>query len=349
MRFLECGTPSGYEIFGQREWLKYVMPYAAKYDTDSMGNAWARTPVSNKTVMVVGHCDEIGLMITHITDKGFAHFAPIGGVDVDILQGTRVKFHCSDVIGVIGRQPIHLQDEDDEKKKTKVHDLWIDVGASSFQEAASVIPVGSVAYMQSGSPILLPCGDYKRLSNRGLDDKIGAFVAAEVVRYAHECGAKDPLTLYGVSTVQEEIGLCGAKTVANIIKPDAAIVVDVFFATDTPDDTDAKKVGSISLGKGPIVTVGAACNKVLLQCVKEAAKENNIDIQIAPEPNETGTDADAIRLTNVGIPTINISVPVRYMHTPVEECSLDDVDETVKLVYCSAVKMGSKGSFNEIV
>jgi endoglucanase len=349
-RFLDCGTPSGYETWGQKVWLEYVGKYADKCDTDAMGNAWARSVRPSfpaKTIMVVGHCDEIGLMATHITDKGFIHFAPIGGVDVEILQGTRVKFHGTGVTGIIGRRPIHLQEQEEDKEKTKikVHQLWIDIGASTKETASKMIPVGSVAYMQSGSPLLLPGGEI--LSSRGLDDKVGAFVAAEVVRHAHEAGLEQPV-IVGVSTVQEEIGLCGAKTVANIIKPDVAIVVDVGFATDTPDEDDAKKVGDISLGKGPAVAVGAACNKVLLDCTMLAAEERGIKIQIAPEPNETGTDADAIRLTSVGIPTINISVPVRYMHTPVEACSLLDVESAANLIYYAAVKMGGMDSFKPL-
>ena len=344
-RFLVCGTPSGYEEWGQAEWLKYVGPYAGMCETDAMGNAWARsfTSAPLKTVMVVGHCDEIGLMATHITEKGFIHFAPIGGVDVDILQGTRVKFHATGVTGIIGRKPIHLQDDDSnkDKDKVKIQNLWIDVGAPSKEMAAKLVPVGSVAYMSHGEPLLLPGADI--LTSRGLDDKVGAFVAAETIRLASESGFKDVM-MVGVSTVQEEIGLCGAKTVANIIKPDAAIVVDVCFATDTPDEDEAKKVGDIYLGKGPAVAVGAACNKIMLQYVMEAAKEHNIDVQIAPEPNETGTDADAIRLTSVGIPTINISIPVRYMHTPVEACSLQDVESAAKLVYHAAVK--TRGEVN---
>jgi endoglucanase len=341
-RFLSCGTPSGFEEQGQKVWIDYLEKVCGRIEIDSMGNvmAWSRTVgEKSKTIMVVGHCDEIGLMVTHISDKGYIHFTPIGGVDVEILQGSKVVFLSSGVEGVIGRQPIHLQEEDKEKSKTKFKDLWIDIGASSKGEACGVAPVGSVAH------VLSTCSSLRNdlISCRGLDDKVGALVAAGVTEAATE--AHVPFQIVGVSTVQEEIGLCGAKVVANSVKPDAAFVVDVGFASDTPDEDDAKRVGDVALGKGPMVNVGAASNRVLRECVLKASEMLNIPVQIVPEPNETGTDADSIRLSGSGIPTVNVSIPVRYMHTPVEVCSLSDVDNAVWLILKAAELASSKKSF----
>lgn len=343
-QFLNCGTPSGFEDKGQKMWLNYVSSFCDKADTDSMGNAWAwyTPPVDNKNViMVAGHCDEIGLMVTHITDKGYLHFIPIGGIDAEILFGSKIEFLNSGVVGVIGRKPIHLQDDGNEKTKTKFRELWIDIGASSKEEALKSVPIGSVAYIQSKCSLLLN----GLLTSRGLDDKLGSFIAARVVEIAvkdRQCSS----SIVGVSTVQEEIGLCGAKVVAQKLKPNVAIVVDVGFASDTPDDDDAKTVGDISIGKGPMINIGAASNRVLRECFSKAAEELGISIQIVPDPNETGTDADSIRLSGIGIPTINVSIPVRYMHTPVEVCSLKDVDDIVNLISGAVKHISEVYSFN---
>lgn len=348
---ISCGTPSGFEDAGQRLWMDYLSKFPTvkpNMFSDSMGNCWASTRAvsrpriegSSPEIMVVGHCDEIGLMVTEINEKGYLNFASVGGVDVGVLQGSRVLFHeHPEIKGVIGRQPTHLQDDDDEKKKVKCRDLWIDIGAKNKTEAENVIPVGTVAFVEREPALLLN----DRMTCRGLDDKLGAFVSAEVVRLA--IGSSD-YTVTGVSTVQEEIGLCGAKVVAERIFPSAAIVVDVGFATDTPDEDDSKRVGSIKIGEGPALHVGAAINRKLNACLMQAAKITGIKVQTVPEPNETGTDADSVRLSGIGIPTANVSIPVRYMHTAVEVCSLDDVEKTAVLIHAACELIAKVDTFD---
>lgn len=349
---ISCGTPSGFEDAGQRLWMDYVSQFPTvkpNISSDSMGNCWASTkPLprpyadwSLPEIMIVGHCDEIGLMVTEVGEKGYLSFAPVGGVDIGVLQGSRVLFHSHPgVMGVIGRQPIHLQDEDDDdKKKIKCKDLWIDIGAKTKAEAEDVIPVGTVAFVERGPALLLN----KMMTCRGLDDKLGAFVSAEVVRLAADSSG---YVVTGVSTVQEEIGLCGAKVVAERLRPSAAIVVDVGFATDTPDDGDSKRVGNIKIGEGPALHIGAAINRKLNACLMQAAEVTGIKVQTIPEPNETGTDADSVRLSGIGIPTANVSIPVRYMHTPVEVCSLDDVEKTALLIHAACELIAKVETFD---
>lgn len=355
MDLLHCGTPSGFEGHGQRRWLDYVKQFpvvSSNVGCDSLGNCWASTktvprPFVEGTlpeIMVVGHCDEIGLMITDASDKGYLSFAPVGGVDIGVLQGSRVLFHDPNglgrrILGVIGRQPIHLQDDEEDKKKVKFRDLWIDIGADSKKQALSLVPVGTVAYIEREPACLLN----DLITCRGIDDKVGAFVSAESVRL----GIGDiGYTVTGVSTVQEEIGLCGSVVIAERIRPTAAIVVDVGFASDTPDEDDSKTVGDVKVGNGPMLHVGAAINQKVNKCLMEAAEQVGVKIQIVPEPNTTGTDADAVRLASVGIPTANVSIPVRYMHTPAEVCSLRDVWDAVRLISAACAFIAKVDTFD---
>ena len=206
-RFLSCGTPSGHEDEGQKLWLSYVKDSVWESGHDVMGNVWGKSGqrLESRTVMVIGHCDEIGLMSSYVTDEGFIHFVPIGGVDTGILQGSRVRFIGTSTIGVVGRRPIHLREmeeaeEDDRElpaKRPKISDFWIDIGATDKDDALTKVPIGSVAYLCS-DPIELHNG---LISGRGLDDKVGAFVVAEVLRMSRESQG----CVIGVSSVQEEI------------------------------------------------------------------------------------------------------------------------------------------------
>lgn len=361
-QMLSHGTPSGHEEPAQKVWVNYVKPFVSRpffvgCYCDSMGNVWAQPEtfgsfpdLSIKKVMVVGHCDEIGLMCSYATDEGYIHFVPIGGVDLDVLQGSRVKFVESGVVGVVGCRPTHLKAQDEEEganesngRKPRIRDFWIDIGASDKEEALECVPVGSMAYVHSEIATLRN----GIIASHGIDDKVGAFVSAEVLKsYAtRNLVESRKVCVVGVSSVQEEIGFCGAKVVAEVVKPDAAIVVDVGFASDTPDEDDMKTVGEASLGKGPLVHRGAAVNRVLLDCLLRAARQREIPIQMVPEPDETGTDADVVRLSGEGIPTAIVSVPVRYMHTPSELCNLADVQHTIDLIVEAMDLIGDCQSF----
>jgi tetrahedral aminopeptidase len=339
MAFLEellsVPSPSGYEQPAQKVVRKYLAGVADEIRTDVHGNVIAALNPNAKTrVMLAGHVDEIGLMVTHISEKGFIHFACIGGIDVPIVQGMRVRVHSKkgDILGVIGKKPIHLMDEEDRKRVPKTKDLWIDIGAKDRKDAEKHVAIGD--------PVTFTYG-FERLLNdlvvaRGFDDRIGSFVVAEVLKAL--AGKKLPVGVYAVSTVQEEIGLRGARTSAYGIDPQAGIAVDVGFATDFPD-SDPKTYGEISLGKGPIVARGANVNPVLGKLIESSGDKEEIPYQVAGEPRATGTDANAIQINRAGAAAALVSVPNRYMHTPVEVVSLDDVSNSVKLIAATILAM----------
>jgi len=345
MAFLEellsVPSPSGFEQPGQKVIRKYLAGVADDIKTDVHGNVIAcLNPSAETRVMLAGHVDEIGLMVTHVSEKGYVHFAPIGGVDVALVPGTRVQIHTKkgDVLGVIGKKPIHHMDEEDRKRVPKMRDLWVDIGARDRKDAQKHVNIGD--------PITFAVG-FDRLLNdlviaRGFDDRIGAFVVAETLRSL--AGKKLPVALYSVSTVQEELGLRGARTSAYGIDPHAGIAVDVGFATDFPD-ADQKTYGEVYVGKGPIIARGANINPVLGKMIEDAADENKIPVQFAGEPRATGTDANAIQLNRAGAAAALVSVPNRYMHTPVEVVSLDDVSNAVKLLAATILSMKGEMDF----
>ena len=345
MAFLEellsVPSPSGFEQPGQKVIRKYLAGVADDIKTDVHGNVIAcLNPSAETRVMLAGHVDEIGLMVTHVSEKGYVHFAPIGGVDVALVPGTRVQIHTKkgDVLGVIGKKPIHHMDEEDRKRVPKMRDLWVDIGARDRKDAQKHVNIGD--------PITFAVG-FDRLLNdlviaRGFDDRIGAFVVAETLRSL--AGKKLPVALYSVSTVQEELGLRGARTSAYGIDPHAGIAVDVGFATDFPD-ADQKTYGEVYVGKGPIIARGANINPDLGKMIEHAADENKIPVQFAGEPRATGTDANAIQLNRAGAAAALVSVPNRYMHTPVEVVSLDDVSNAVKLLAATILSMKGEMDF----
>ena len=332
---LAVPSPSGFEQPGQKVVRNYLAGVADDVKTDVHGNVIAVLNASAQTrVMLAGHVDEIGLMITQITDKGYIYFAAIGGVDAALVPGQRVKVHArkGDVLGVIGKKPIHHMDEEDRKRVPKIRDLWIDIGAKDKKEAEKHVAIGDA--------VTFNCG-FERLLNecvvaRGFDDRIGAFVVADTIRAL--AGKKLPVAVYAVSTVQEEIGLRGARTSAFGIDPHAGIAVDVGFATDFPD-ADQRTYGEVHLGKGPILSRGANVNPVLGRLIETAGEKNKIPFQVIGEPRATGTDANAMQVNRSGAAAALVSIPNRYMHTPVEVVSLDDVTNAVKLIAATIMSM----------
>ena len=332
-------TPSGYEEPGQRVVSDYMRQYADSVSTDVNGCVHG---VMNGDapfrVMLAGHCDEIGLMIMHIDDKGFLYFQCVGGVNVPLLQGERVAIHTAkgQVPGAIGVKPIHLMDpKDRERGVGKAHELWIDIGARSKKEAEKVVALGDVATVSSGW-IELRNG---LVACRGFDDRIGAFVVADVLR--HLKGKKLNVAVHAVSTTQEEIGLRGAKTAAHAVDPSMGIAVDVGFATDAPD-AEAKRVGEAKVGGGPVLHRGANFNPRLLTLMQKVAKIAKIKTQMQPIPRGSGTDANVIQLTRTGVAAALISIPTRYIHSPVEILAIKDVENTARLI--ARVIQGLKGT-----
>jgi endoglucanase len=279
-------------------------------------------------------------MVTHVTEKGYIHFAAIGGVDPALVPGQRVHVHGrkGDVLGVIGKKPIHHMDDEDRKRVPKMKDLWIDIGAKDRKDAEKRVGIGDAATFTAG---------FDRLLNdlviaRGFDDRIGAFVVADTLRAL--AGKKLPVAVYSVSTVQEELGLRGARTSAFGIDPHAGIAVDVGFATDFPD-ADQKTYGEVYVGKGPIIARGANINPVLGRLIEETAEKAKVPVQFAGEPRATGTDANAIQVNRSGAAAALVSIPNRYMHTPVEVVSLEDVTNAVKLLAATIMAMKPEMDF----
>jgi len=326
---LSSPSPSGYEQPVQKLWKDYTEEYAEEVYTDMHGNS---VGILNKKaatrIMFAGHCDELGFLIKYIDEKGFLYFGPIGGYDETIVPGRRVTIHSGSekIPGVIGKAPIHLIKPDDRKKGSQIEDLWIDIGAKDKKEAEALVSIGDpVTYMY----------DFLELKTgfavaRGFDDRIGSFVVAEVIRELSKSKSLKA-AIYSVSTVQEEIGLRGAHTSAYGIDPKIGIAIDVTFATDHPG-VEKKHVGEINLGGGPVIARGPNINPRVFELLVSAAKKNKIPYQVEGIPRSTGTDANAIQLTRAGVATGLVSIPLRYMHTPVETLDLNDVEATVKLL-----------------
>ena len=336
-------SPSGYEQPAQRAWRDYVAPHVDRVETDVMGSSWGVVEGPERPrVMLAGHVDEIGLMVRYIDDDGFLFFAPIGGVDAHLLPGQRVWVHGRQgpLLGVIGRKPIHLLETDERTKVAKVKELFIDIGVSSREEAEERVAIGDPMTFAVEMERLQ--GD--RIASRGLDDKMGSFVVAETLRRIAERKQELNCTVFGVSTVQEEIGLRGAHTSAYGIAPDVGICVEVTFATDHPG-ADKKAIGDVRVGKGPTLSRGANINPGVFALLQEAAVAEGIGLQYEAAPRATGTDANAMQLSRGGVATALVEIPLRYMHTPGEVLSLADVDQAVQLLVAFLLRVGPDSSW----
>lgn len=336
-------SPSGFEEPVQKVWCNYVRPFVHEVKKDVHGNAIAViNPKGKPALMFCGHCDEIGLMVNYIDEKGYIYFRIIGSLDTTILPGQRFYIHTKKepVLAVVGKKAIHIM-EAEERKSTgapKIHTLWLDIGAKSKAEAEKIVCIGD--------PITFAVG-FEHLKNdlvvsRGFDDKVGSFVVAEVLRNLSK--KKPQAAIYGVSTVQEEVGWRGAKTSTYSINPDVGIAIDLTHATDYPD-TNPKKDGEIKIGKGPVIARGANINPMVFDTLMDVAKTKRINHQVEAAPNLTPTDAYVIQTTKQGIATGLVSVPNRYMHTPIEVISISDLEDTIKLLSEFSYKMTTGVSF----
>jgi endoglucanase len=325
---LEAPSPSGYEQPAAKLWRDYVKNDVDELIADVHGNSIAvLNPKAEFKFMLAGHIDEIGLMITHIDDKGYIYTAQIGGMDPALLVGQRVSISTDKgpILGVIGRKAIHQMQAEERKKGVEMENIWIDIGAANKKEAQKRVCIGDPIIIDVQCRIL---HDDKMVS-RATDDKAGAFVVAETMKALAK--KKLNICVIGVATVQEEVGLRGAITSAYHVHPQAGIAVDVTFASDHPD-TDPKKTGEVKLGKGPVLHRGPNINPVMERELFKIAKAKKIAYQLTAEPRPTGTDANAIQICRGGAAAGLISIPNRYMHTPVEVISLKDMDNCVKLL-----------------
>jgi endoglucanase len=319
----------------------YVGQFADEVSTDLHGNVIACcNPGSDLRVMFAGHADQIGLLVTFIDDNGFIYTNTIGGWDPQQLIGQRMTIYTESgpIPAVIARKAIHLLDQDERKQVVKTKDLWLDMGAKNKEEAAKVVNIGD--------PVTLELG-YQEMRNGlanspGMDDKTGLWVCVEALRRAKEKGLN--VSLYAVATVQEEVGLRGARTSAYGVDPHVGIAVDVTHATDCPT-IDKNQEGDVRLGGGPVVYRGPNMNPVVVQHLRKAAEEADIPCQLGAIGRGTGTDANAIQLTRDGVAAALVSVPNRYMHSAVEMISLNDIDMCADLLATFATSLDGKDDF----
>ena len=340
-QILESPSPSGYEGPVQHIVRKYVEGFADEVTTDLHGNVIAcKNPGAPLRVMLAGHADQIGLLVTHIDDNGFLYTQTIGGWDPQQLIGQRMTVWTASgaVPAVIARKAIHLLDPDERTKVVKAKDLWLDIGAHDKEEAAEAVRIGDAVTLELG---------YQEMRNGlanapGMDDKTGLWVCVEALRRASESNLN--VSLYAVSTVQEEIGLRGAKTSAFGIDPQVGIAVDVTHATDCPT-IDKKQEGDVKLGEGPVVYRGPNMNPVVVERLIETCESAEIPYQLAAIGRGTGTDANAMQLNKAGCAAGLVSIPNRYMHSAVEMISLEDIDRSAELLARFAVNLNADADF----
>ncbi|MCK4328389.1 M42 family metallopeptidase [candidate division WOR-3 bacterium] len=334
-------SPSGFEEDAAKLWKGYVSKFVDNVTGDVHGNSiGVINPDGRPRVMLSGHIDEIGYMIKYINKNGYLFFATIGGIDIHIMPGERVliKGNKGKVLGVIGRAPIHTLEKEERERLAKIDELFIDIGVKDKKEAEKLVSIGDPA---------VPAVSFEELHKdrviaRGFDDRAGAFVVAETLRLCSN--KKMNASVYGVATVQEEVGLRGAKTSAFRVSPDVGIAIDVTFATDYPK-TKKEKIGDINIGKGPVIARGPNINPKVFNMLVETAKAEKIPHQIEGIPRGTGTDANVIQLTKEGVATGLVSIPNRYMHTPIELVSTEDLINASKLLAAFIKRLSKKTDF----
>ena len=340
-QILETPSPSGYEGPLQQVVRVYAGEFADEVTTDVHGNVVAvKNPGASLRVMLAGHCDQIGLIVQYIDAEGFLYIQQIGGWDPQVLIGQRMTVWTADgpVFGIIARKPIHLLTEEERKQVPKLKDLWLDIGASDKEEAEKVVRVGDpvtveLAYREMRN---------NRVASPAMDDKCGLWVVLEALRRADP--EKLDCSLYAVSTVQEELGLRGARTSAFGIDPHVGVAVDVTHATDCPN-VEKKQEGDISLGAGPVIYRGPNFNLKVVERLVQAADEHQIEYQMAAAGKPPGTDANAIQVNRSGVATGLVSIPNRYMHSPVEMICLDDIDRAADLLARFAEALPGEADF----
>lgn len=340
---LNARSPTGHEYEAQAVVDAHVEPVVDEYRKDTMGNRFATVnPEGDPSILFAGHIDELGLIITYINDKGFIYFDTLGGHDKSMISGRRVSILTKNGIvkGVTGKRAIHLMSPEDRKKVPQTHEIWIDLGVKSKEEAEALVRIGDCAvYDQSFELVRGSVG-----VARAFDDKAGAYAVLEAARRLTK--GKLAARVTAAATTQEEIGTRGAMTAAFSENPDFAIAVDVGHATDSPD-CDPRKYGKFLQGGGPIVCRGPNINPVIFDKIVEAAEKNKIPYQIEADPRPTGTDARAIQVAQAGIATGLLSIPLRYMHTPSEMVDLEDIEHTVQLLVAVArsLRKGDRGNW----
>jgi len=328
-RLLDTPGPSGFETAPARVWRDEARSFA-EVRGDVAGNSLATVnPEGSPTIMLAGHIDEIGVIVNYVDDDGYVYIGPIGGWDPQVLVAQRIRFmgRNGDVFGVVGKKPIHLMKASDRDKASQITDLWVDIGASSKGEALERLSVGDAGVIDSRT-MEFPNG---RLVSRSIDDRIGAFTVLEALRrYAERPGKAK---VVAVATTQEEIAWRGGGALVGAcgVDPKMALVVDVTFATDHPG-VEKKELGEHKLGGGPVLARGSIISPVVFELLRSSCESAKIPYSVHAVGRDTATDADAIHIAREGVATGLISVPNRYMHSPNEMVSLEDLDRAATLI-----------------
>jgi endoglucanase len=337
---LAARSPAGHETETQRRWVAYVREFADRVETDAYGNAVAVREGGDTTVAVTGHADEIGFAVADITDDGFLRVSPVGGLDKTVSLGSQVRIQTDDgpVAGVVGQTAIHLRGHGGDDDPPDVTEQHVDIGAADGEEARELVSVGDPGVLVA-EPTDLAGG---RLNARGLDNRAGLWVAAEALRRADERDAD--ATVCAVSTVQEEVGTNGAEMVGFDLDADGVLAADVHHAADNPT-YPGDRASSIALGEGAAVTRGGANHPAVVSALRDTAEGEDIAVQVEAHRLSTGTDADAFFTSQGGVPTADLGIPNRYMHTPAEVVDLADLDAAADLAAAFADAASDHGPF----
>jgi putative aminopeptidase FrvX len=339
---LSAPGPSGHETDPARVWRDGCSTFA-EVSADQVGSSIARVPGTDggPRLIVVGHIDEIGLHVSHIDDEGYLRFGQVGGWDPLVLVGQRVRVltRSGAVNGVIGRRPIHLLKDEDRKKVPELKDLHIDLGVEDAERARELVRIGDVAVI-AADPLEFPNG---RLVSRALDNRVGCYVAAQAARLVAQAGGA-PGDVLALAVTQEETTFAGARTSAFALEPEVAIAVDLTFATDQPG-VELGPITKHGLGSGPVIGRGTTLHPRVFELLHDVAEREGMPFTVESLGRGTGTDADAIHLSRAGVPTGLVSVPCRYMHSPVEMVELEDIEAAARLIAAFARELKPGMSF----
>lgn len=343
-KYINNASPTGFESSGQKLWLEYLSPFIDEWHSDNYGSAYGIiNPGQDYKVVIEGHADEISWYVHYINENGFINVIRNGGSDHLIAPSKKVNIHTKKGIvkGVFGWPAIHTRRGSDANLTPKLDNIFIDVGANDKEEVLAMgIHVGCVITFDDEFSVL----NDRYYVGRALDNRLGGFCIAEVARMLKDNKVKLPYSLYIVNAVQEEVGLRGAEMVAQTIKPNVAIVTDVTHDTHTPL-IKAKKIGDVQSGKGPSVTYAPAVHNKLLDLIIDTATDKDIPFQREASSRRTGTDTDAFAYSNGGVPSALISLPLRYMHTTVEMAHKEDVENVIKLIYETLLRIENGHNF----
>ena len=344
--YLNTYAPTGFETPGQKIWMNYLKPFVDEFITDTYGTAvGVINPGMDYKVVIEAHADEISWFVSYINADGFIYVRRNGGSDHIIAPSKRVLIFGDkgQVEGVFGWPAIHIRKADTKVENPTTDNIFIDVGAANRKEVHEMgIRVGSVVVFQDG---LTDLNQGKYLVGRALDNRIGGFMIAEVARKLKDKKKKLPFTLYIVNSVQEEVGLRGAKMIAERLRPDVAFITDVTHCTQTPM-VEKTREGDLALNKGPVLMTGPAVHNKVLQYLIETARKGKIEVQFDSASRETGTDTDAFAYSHSGVASALISLPLRYMHTTVEMVSKTDIEQVTQLLYDALLSLKKGQSFS---